>query len=72
MSTKKGGKRRTGYVYNSSAPRAMVSGTPEPEAPADRVKEPGTIKAQLIGKLGSRGYGRLLAGLREQATTQEQ
>lgn len=62
----KGGKRRTGYAYNDSSPRILVS--PEPEAPADRIKELGTIKAQLIGKLGSRGYGRLLAGMREEST----
>jgi hypothetical protein len=57
-------QHRTRYAYNDSTPKNMA--TLEPEAPADRVRDLGTVKAQLIGKLGSRGYGRLLAQLREQ------
>jgi len=64
---KKRPKRRTGYVINTSTSKALDATPLRAVAPADTVKEAGTIKAQLIGKHGSRGYGRLLAGMRDLA-----
>lgn len=66
MQKNKGGKRRTGYVYNGAVPNTLDAvPLPRPEA-VEFVKDAGSIKAQLIGKLGSRGYGRLLAGMRQE------
>jgi hypothetical protein len=33
--------------------------------PVEPVRQPGTVKAQLLGKLGPRGYQRLVGELRE-------
>lgn len=57
------------FVHNSSTPAALDAVPARPEPARDRIaqKNLGTIQAQLIGKLGSRGYGRLLAGLKDQA-----
>lgn len=57
------GKRRTGYLYSDSTPRI-----PKPKLDPGHVtpsKDPGTVKAQLLGKLGPRGYQRLIGELRE-------
>lgn len=70
------GKRRTGYAYADSAPRArklprkesrlLRALAREAAVPAAQpVKQPGTVKAQLLGKLGPRGYQRLVGELRE-------
>jgi hypothetical protein len=69
MFKEKGGRRRTGYAYNGSASTKTLSvvKVPQPERPVEQVKDAGSVKAQLVGKLGSRGYGRLLAELRDQA-----
>lgn len=59
-------RRRTGYVYNDATSRSTLASVPAtPHPPKDAVKETGTIRAQLIGKLGARGYGRLLAKMRD-------
>jgi hypothetical protein len=60
------GKRRTGYLYADSTPKMPKRG-PIRTKPVEPVKDAGTVKAQLIGKLGTRGYGRLLEQLREAA-----
>lgn len=57
------GKRRTGYTYLDSSPRTLGVGD-RPPAPVEPVRQPGTIKAQLLGKLGPRGYQRLLGELK--------
>ncbi len=61
------GKRRTGYTYLDSSPRALRLSRPSTKA-VDRVREPGTVKAQLLGKLGNAGYQRLIGELREAAS----
>lgn len=67
--SKKRPRRRTGYVYNDATSFRMLDAVPfVPEAAGDPVKEMGTVRAQLIGKLGSRGYGRLLAKLRDETS----
>ncbi len=58
------GKRRTGYTYLDSSPRTLGVGDPVPK-PVEPVRQPGTVKAQLLGKLGPRGYQRLVGELRE-------
>ncbi len=58
------GKRRTGYMYLDSSPKTLGVGDPTP-TPVEPVRHPGTVKAQLLGKLGPRGYQRLLGELKE-------
>ncbi|MDE2101488.1 MAG: hypothetical protein KGL39_29855 [Patescibacteria group bacterium] len=78
MQQRASGKRRTGYMYSDSSPRRqplprdeerklraltrLASGKRVPP-----VRQPGTVKAQLLGKLGATGYQRLIGALREDA-----
>lgn len=63
MAQKKAKRRIPRYVYNDSSPRVIIA--PEVEAPADPVRQYGSVKAALIGRLGSKGFGELLAEIRE-------
>lgn len=66
MPSKRRKKDNMRFVHNDATPRSL-SVVKVDNAPVEHVKDAGTIKAQLVGKLGSRGYGDLLAELREQA-----
>lgn len=59
------------FVNNDATSTKTLDATPaRSEPPQDRIgaETQGTIKARLIGQLGSRGYGRLLAQLRDKTT----
>lgn len=64
MQQRASGKRRTGYAYLDSSPKTLGVGDPPPK-PVEPVRHPGTVKAQLLGKLGPRGFQRLVGKLRD-------
>lgn len=67
MATSSRKKRRSDMrfgPYVSSTPKSLSIARPAAQRPR-KVKQPGTVKAQLLGKLGPGGYSKLVEDLRE-------